>query len=124
MIIALGCGPATARPIADWQFVYPSSGNRERDCVYTSGERLYYVRTALRRAPGALPALSTWMRVDNIRRVTANETTAEIDGKNQRALAERAARRIEALQYDDYLPMQNRAKIPLKSSSFASSPVR
>lgn len=127
--------------IAHWHFTYPYSGNLEDDRVYTRGERLYYTRTAIDRSTGALtgPSLSNWMRIDNVRDVTINETTTEIHvqvwgilntsvlvlhfTKTQMAPARRVARALERLEYGVYLPMQNRAKMPVSSSSFAASPV-
>lgn len=126
---------------AHWQFTYPYSGNLENDRVYTHGENLYYTRTAIDPATGARsgPSLSNWMRIDNIRDVTINQTTTEIDvqvwgilntsvlvlhfTKTQMPLARRVARELEKLEYSVYFPMQKRAKMPLSSSSFAASPV-
>ncbi|HET9095208.1 MAG TPA: hypothetical protein VFN37_00990 [Candidatus Baltobacteraceae bacterium] len=127
--------------IAHWLFTYPYSGNLEDDRVYTRGEDLYYTRTAVDRSSGALtgPSLSNWMRIDNLREVTINRTTTEIDvqvwgigntsvlvlhfTKTQMAIARALAHDLERLPYSVYLPMQNRAKMLVSSSSFAASPV-
>lgn len=130
--IALACAPANTT-IAHWQFAYPYSGALEEDRVYTQGEDLFYARTQ-----GGL-TLRDRMRCDNVREVTMNETTTEIHvqiwgirntsvlvlhfTKVQRELATRIAHDLQRLEYGVYLPMQNRAKMPVSSSSFAASPV-
>ena len=141
LIIALAMGSTSETAFAHWQFTYPYSGNLEDDRVYTQGETLYYARTAIDGSTGALtgPTLTNRMRVDNIRDVTINQTTTEIHvqvwgilntsvlvlhfTKQQRALAERVARDLERLEFSGYLPMQNRAKMPLSNSSVTASPV-
>ena len=126
-------GSTGERVFAHWTFTYPYSGTLEEDRVYTQGEELCYARTQ-----GGL-TLTDRMRADNVREVTINETTTEIHvqvwgilntsvlvlhfTKEQRALARGTAHDLEQLRYGGYLPMQNRAKMPVSSSSFAASPV-
>ena len=121
------------RVFAHWTFTYPYSGSLEDDRVYTSGADLLYTRTQ-----GSL-TLTDRMRIDNVRDVTIHETTTEIHvqiwgilntsvlvlhfTKQQRTLAHDVAQDLGQLRYGVYLPMQNRAKMPASSSSFATSPV-
>ena len=95
--------------LAQWTFTYTASGNQEFNRVYVCDPYVYYDRTQ----DGA--TLSQRMRVDNIRRVTINETTSEIAvqvwgyfhtsvlvlhfTKTQRELAHEVAQRIERLQF-------------------------
>lgn len=138
--IALVCVPANTT-IAQWHFTYAYSGALEDDRVVTRGAYVYYERTAIDPKSGGLAGPTLWnrMRIDNVRDVTINETVSEIHvqawgvlnrsalilhfTKAQRELARDVARRMEALEYCTYLPMQNRAKIPVISSSVAASPV-
>lgn len=140
LIIALAAAPA-AGPIASWQFTYPYSGNLEANRVYTDREMLYYERIAVDAQTRAVvgPSLVDRMRIDNVRDVTTNRTTTEIDvqvwgvlntsvlvlhfNTSQSELARRVAHELERLEYRGYLPMQKRAKMPVSSSSFATSPV-
>lgn len=126
-------GSSGERVFAHWTFTYPYSGSVEEDRVYAQGEDLFYTRTQ-----GGL-MLTDRMRVDNVRDVTINETTTEIHvqvwgilntsvlvlhfTKEQRTLARSVAHDLERLWYNVYFPMQNRAKMPVSSSSFAASPV-
>lgn len=139
LILAFALAPANGT-IAHWTFTYPYSGNLEGDRVYTQGEVLYYERVALDAHTGA-PGLSLVdrMRIDNVRDVTMNETTTEIDvqvwgilntsvlvlhfNKSQAQLASRVARELGRLEYGGYLPIQKRAKMPVSNSSVAASPV-
>lgn len=130
--IALACIPANST-IAQWQFTYAASGTLEDDRLAASGACLVYRRT------GSGISVTTRMRIDNIRRVTINETTSEIAvqvwapfhtsvlvlhfTKAQRELAHDVVQRIERLEFSAYLPMQKRAKMPVSSSSVAASPV-
>lgn len=140
LIIALAASPEHGA-IARWQFTYPYSGNLEANRVYTEGELLHYERIAIdaqtRAAVG--PSLVDSMRIDNVRDVTTNRTATEIDvqvwgvlntsvlvlhfNTSQSELALRVAHELERLEYRGYLPMQKRAKMPVSSSSFATSPV-
>lgn len=95
--------------LAQWTFTYALSGNHEQNRVYVCDPYLYYDRSE----SGA--TLSQRMRLDNIRRVTINETTSEIAvqvwgyfhtsvlvlhfTKTQRELAHEVAQRIERLQF-------------------------
>lgn len=141
LIIALAAAPANV-PIAHWQFTYAYSGNLEDDRVYTQGADLYYARTAIDRQTGELTGITlrARMRIDNIRDVTIHRSTNEIHvqiwgilntsvlvlhfTKAQEQLAQDVAREVERFEYSrPYLPMQNRAKMPVSSSSLAASPV-
>lgn len=130
--IALACVPANST-LAQWQFTYAASGAIEDDRIVARGAYLVYERT------GSGISLNARMRIDNIRRVTINETTSEIAvqvwapfhtsvlvlhfTKAQRELAHDVVQRIERLEFSAYLPMQKRAKMPVSSSSVAASPV-
>lgn len=110
--------------------------------MYTQGADLYYARTAIDRQTGELTGITlrARMRIDNIRDVTIHRSTNEIHvqiwgilntsvlvlhfTKAQEQLAQDVAREVERFEYSrPYLPMQNRAKMPVSSSSLAASPV-